>query len=326
MNKPLNKPFFFLLLVIPLFSCVSNKKYREATLLKNHYKEQAETLDKVRQERDELSDRLFAQREKEDQYKEQIAQISSKLVDKTARLEETIKSLDNCQQTLTEVKVQNQAQNQQIAEQLAFTKTAYETQLVESTRLFYLLAEKRSLTDSLLFTFSEDEKRIQAYRKWKEETRIEMQKIKEELQKIFKRKNYVSVGWQRDSISLLIEINDPNFDIATGQWDGSRKKILRQIAELFNTYSGLHAEVNCRTNYTGDQQQGLLQKLQIAASAAEELEKSGVPLEQLKISANKIKDIIPIQGDEENMVTEETGSRIFILLSPAVNQLVEIMH
>lgn len=315
----------FLSLYILIFtSCVSNKKYREATLLKEHYKEQAEKLEAIRKDRDDLSDRLYASREKEGKYKDQLAQISADLVEKTTRLEETAKALEECRDRLAAEKEDHKIKQQAMQEQLDNTWQAYQLQIKESNRLFYLAGLKRGIIDSMLFTFSETERTLQDYLAWKANTRREMEKIRGNLASSLAKRKNLDIQWEKDSTSLRLFIPaDQLFEASYEVLSRKGERLLQQVAGVIAEYQGLQVLVEGKTT-PGVSENAWYEGFYMSGTSSRFLASKGIPVSQLTATAGILPYSVSDNSGEEIALQEIR--RLEVRISPQLDRLLDLLH
>lgn len=323
MNRS-NLPTFILLLsLLSLSSCVSNKKYQELNLLKNHYKEQAETLRKVEAERDALALQLEEQRQKQQQTKDQLTEISLDMIEKKTRLEEREKSLERLETEHQRLQAGYAEDRQKWSAQLDNAQRAYERKEMEAERLFYMLGEDRNLLDSTLFTYEDSERRLMRFHRERDRIMAEMATLGERLQKEIGRTAADQFTLSSDSVSLTLRLEyDFLYEESGDALSAPGARAIRHIARILKDFQAYQLTVAAHTSASGSTDNQWNACLTRAALVTTALAKNGLPPE--KLTAASRGSFHPIAG-EDSPEGQLANKRTELIISPKVDELLQIL-
>jgi chemotaxis protein MotB len=316
--------FYLFLCLLFLSACVSNKKYQEATLLKNHYKEQAETLRRVEAERDELAKRLQLEEEKREQTKDQLSEISLDLVEKNTQLEATKKTLNQRNSELDDWKERYQNDKKRFEEREENAQKAYTRLEKEKERLFYLLGEKRESLDSILYTYEDSEVQLMAFHRWRDKQVARMKDLRLKLEEGVGRNPQDSYSLESDSLSLKINLPfDLLFEENGDALSAKGKKSLRKLARILKTYPEFEFGIVGHTSAAGSTDNQWNACLTRATQVTEVLTSFGLPAEKLTASSRGANHPV---ASEESPEGQRANKRTEIMISPGLEQLLQLLY
>ena len=309
--------------IFSLSACVSNKKYQEATLLKNHYKEQAETLRRIEAERDDLATRLQVEEEKRDQTKDQLSEISLDLVEKKTELEAIKEALKKSNRQLEEWKERHNTAEIEWKKRQENKQEAYIRLEKEKERLFYLLDEKRGILDSTLYTYEDSEIRLMAFHRWRDKQVTRIKDLRSALEKEKGRTPVDQYQLESDSLTLSLRLPfDLLFEENGDALSTKGKRALRHLGRIMKNYPEFEIWIVGHTSSSGSTDNQWNACLTRATQVTEALSSFGLPPEKLTASSRGANHPI---SEEDTPEGQLANKRTEIIISPNIDQLLRIL-
>jgi len=216
-----NKLIFFISLIL-LTGCISSRKYNEMVLLKDHYKQEADQLKLVQQQKEELQQKLADKEEEVKDTRDQLAKLSGRFVqleegntDLSGRYDQLLKE----HQGLIR---QSELEERRLLDSIQFLHGRIEEKNTEIRRLQLEYTKDPAEADSLLEHLSVRELELREFRESRDREDEALQELQQDLAKSLRSWPDTVLGWRLENRQIQISMrNDWLFEDNGTELSGS---------------------------------------------------------------------------------------------------------
>ncbi len=309
-----------ILFFIPLISCVSNKKYNEMVILKDHYKEEANKIYTLEAEKASVAAEKKQLQERLGRAENQINTISIELLNTTNEKDslnsEHLKLLDS----YDNLKKSSSSNSAELQDKLSSVENTLKRRNVEVERLRFLLKDHEGNVDSVLESFTQAEIDIQKLYKWSKNGRSALNTFEKDIQSVLERYPHEMLYGKRDSSQMRLSFA-LKFVYETSEENISRKvkNILSAIAKNARKHANLQVRVVAYGSANSSSSEKWTKSAEKAAIIANLLNTYGLSSSNLSAES---KAFIPDHAVVPGIDPELARERVEVLVSPSIEYLI----
>lgn len=317
-------PVFALLAVSLLLpGCVSMKKYQELELIKNHYKDESESLKTVRSENEQLKERLTT-------CDAQLKQSVRSNEELTVRSESLKRNYDDLIVRFDDLLEQNKAllysttdEKEALLLQLTSQQAEIERQRQELAAIKTALDERAINMDELRNSLDERERRVNELEAMVQAKEAQMFSLRENL-------NQALLGFsaadltitEKDGKLYLSLSQNLLFKTGSDQIDFRGKNALKQVADALNANPDIDIMVEGHTDSDGTPAANWDLSTRRATAVVKILGEYGVPPARMTASGRGL--YAPV-APNDTPANKARNRRTEIILSPKLDQLYQMI-